>query len=69
MSYDIEYYDELFNVILDIIHNMTDDAVAREDKVRSEEIIDRLSDIIIEFGENTHELDDYLEERSYGKGE
>lgn len=64
-----EYYQGLIYNLLDTLEYVADDLMDRGDTAEMEDFIDMVSNTIMEFGEITPKMKDYLEERGYGQGE
>ena len=62
-----EYYQNLMYNLLDTLEYVSDDVMARGDDNEMEDFIDMVSNIIMEFGEISPEMREYLEERGYGE--
>lgn len=61
-----EYYQRLIYNLLDTLEYVADKVMDRCDEKEMENFIDMVSNTIVEFGEITPEMRDYLEERGYG---
>lgn len=64
-----EYYQNLIYNLLDTLEYVSDEVMNRSDDNEMEDFIDMVSNIIMEFGEISPEMREYLEERGYGQGE
>lgn len=61
-----EYYQRLIYNLLDTLEYVADDVMSRGDEAEMEDFIDMMSNTVMEFGEITPEMKNYLEERGYG---
>lgn len=69
MEYDTRYYQNLIYNLLDTLGYTADKIMDRGDKDETEDFIDMVSNIIIEYAEITPEMKKYLAERGYGEEE
>lgn len=64
-----EYYQRLVYNLLDTLEYVADEVMDRGNTDEMEDFIDMASNTIMEFGEFSQEMREYLEERGYGKRE
>ena len=69
MDYNKPYYQNLIYNLLDTLEYTADKVVKREDTEETEDFIDMVSNIIMEYAEITPEMEKYLAERGYGEEE
>lgn len=67
MNYDEVYYQQLIDSLLGGINQLSDEILDRGDYDETEDFVDVLSNVIMEFGQPDPEVEEYLEERGYGK--
>lgn len=69
MDYNKPYYQNLIYNLLDTLEYTADKIIKREDTEETEDFIDMVSNIIMEYAEITPEMEKYLAERGYGEEE